>query len=143
MNTQKPFKPLNSAAADYFNSDGARVSIPVYLDLPNQKRKELLNAVRSTVENQTLTSYQPATASGLTVQSHSEYNPSVEKYIGMDLSVLRSVLFQRGGLAADLVLRIQAVTGVTVITDADLKKAFTERQKQVLNYIKENPPIAN
>ena len=143
MNQAKPYKPLNNASSDYFNPDGVRVSIPLYLDLPTQKRKDLLNAIRTAVENQTLKQYQPATASGLTVESHGDYNPTIEKYIGMDMSVLRGVLFQRGGLPADLVLRIQAVTGLTVITDAELKKAFTERQKQVLNYIKDNPPTTN
>lgn len=139
MNQTKPFAPLNSAATDYHSDDGVRFSIPFYLDVPTQKRKELLNGVRSAIDSRTYTSSTPASMSGISVESNTS-DKYVEQYIGMDLSILRSVLFQRGGIPADLVLRLQAVSGVTVVTDADLKKAFDDKKKTVLSYTKDNPP---
>ena len=61
----------------------------------------------------------------------------VERYLGMTLEVLRTVLFSRGGLPIDLCLRLQNVSGVEVLTEADIKKAFKERQSAVLSYLKE------
>lgn len=139
--TTKLFEPINSASNDYYNEDGTRFSLPFYLDLPNQKRKELLNAVRETIQATTTTTSDVPSLSGIRVESYT--GTSVEQYLGMSLSVLRGVLFQRGGLAADLVLRIQAITGVTVVTDAEVKKAFDSRKKMVLSYVTNNPPPAN
>lgn len=139
--TSKLFEPINSAANDYYNEDGTRFSLPFYLDLPNQKRKELLNAVRETIQLTTTTTSEVPSLSGIKVESYT--GNSVEQYIGMDIAVLRGVLFQRGGLPADLVLRIQAVTGASVVTEAELKKAFDTRKKKVLSYVTDNPPPAN
>ncbi|QNI75606.1 hypothetical protein [Synechococcus sp. MVIR-18-1] len=55
----------------------------------------------------------------------------------MQPDVLRGVLFQRGGLALDLIIRLQQVAGMEVLTEADIKKAFSARQKSVLNLVKE------
>ena len=38
----------------------------------------------------------------------------------MTVDVLRNVLFQRGGLPTDVVLKIQEITVVTDVTDKDL-----------------------
>ena len=140
--TTATYEPLNSSKLDYYTADGVRVSMPVYLDLPNQRRKELLNGVRNKLQSQTLSEKSPSSMSGIKVQSHGVYDNSIEKYIGMDLACLRGVLFQRGGLPADLVLRLQAVSGVEVISDADIKKAFDHRKKTTVSYTKDNmvPP---
>ena len=134
----KPFEPINSAAQDYHNEDGVRFSLPFYLDLPTQKRKDLLNALRDAINNSRKSSATPPSASGITVDTYT--SNSVEQYIGMSMDILRGVLFQRGGLPADLIFRIQAVTGLTIVTDAQLKKAFDERKKTVLAYVTNNPP---
>lgn len=134
----KPFEPMNSATQDFHTDDGVRISQPLYLDLPNHKRKELLNALRETINNFRTSTSTPSTMSGISVSTYT--SSSVEQYLGMNMDVLRGVLFQRGGLAADLILRIQAVTGVTIVTDAQLKKAFDERKKSVLAYVTNNPP---
>ena len=138
MNPSKPFEPINSAVNDYHNEDGVRFSLPFYLDLPNQKRKELLNALRETINTSRVSVSTPNTMSGITVSTTT--GNSVEQYVGMDLTILRGVLFQRGGIPADLIMRIQAVTGHVVVTDAQLKKAFDERKKHVLAYVTNNPP---
>ena len=136
--TKKPFEPINSSAADYHNEDGVRFSLPFYLDVPNQRRKDLLNAVRETISLKRTSTSTPDTMSGISVETYT--GNSIEQYIGMNIDVLRSVLFQRGGLPADLILRLQAVTGLTIVTDAQLKKAFDERKKLVLSYVTNNPP---
>ena len=41
----------------------------------------------------------------------------------MTVDVLRNVLFQRGGLPTDVVLKIQEITVVTDVTDKDLVAA--------------------
>lgn len=139
--TTKLFEPINSAAADFFNEDGVRFSLPFYLDLPTQKRKDLLNGVREKIQSVRTSSSTPNSMSGISVDTFT--TNSVEQYIGMSLDVLRSVLFQRGGVPADLVLRLQAVSGVTVVTDAELKKAFDNRKKTVLAYLTNFPPPTN
>ena len=135
----KPFNPLNSAKTDYYTEAGARFSLPLYLDLPIQQRKELLNGVREQVANSEFND-NPPTASGLTVTTtNSQFTNKVERYLGMSLPVLRQVIFQRGGMPLDLVLRLQAVTGITVMSEAEFKKAFDSRKKQVLAYVTDNP----
>ena len=142
--TTATYEPLNSSKLDYYTSDGIRVSMPVYFDLPNQMRKELLNGVRNKLQAQTLSEQSPSSMSGIKVQSHGVYDNSIEKYIGMDLACLRGVLFQRGGLPADLVLRLQAVSGLEVIAEADIKKAFDQRKKTTITYTTaNNPPPSN
>jgi hypothetical protein len=140
--TTATYEPLNSSKLDYYTSDGVRVSMPLYFDLPNQRRKDLLNGFRNALQAQTMTESSPSSMSGIRVESHGLYNNAIEKYIGMDLACLRGVLFQRGGLPADLILRLQAVTGVEVITEQDIRKAFDQRKKTTVSYTKDNmaPP---
>lgn len=136
---EQKFVPLNSASSDYHSEAGVRFSIPFYIDLSTVQRKQLLNGVRTALDSRSITTSSPSSVSGLSVESA---NPdiSVENYIGMNISVLRTVLFSRGGVPADLILRLQAVSGVEIVTDADLKKAFDQKKKTVLSYVKDNPP---
>ena len=140
--TTATYEPLNSSKLDYYTTDGVRVSMPVYFDLPNQRRKELLNGVREALSTTHVTETSPSSMSGIRVSSNGVYDNSIEKYIGMNLDCLRGVLFQRGGLPADLILRLQAVTGLEVVSDADIKKAFDHRKKTTVAYTKDNmlPP---
>ena len=138
--TDKPFQPLNSAACDYHSEDGVRFSLPFYLDLSQQQRKQLFNAVRTTIAATTTSTSVPKSMSGISVETRTPVEYSVEQYIGLGIDVLRSVIHSRGGIPADLILRIQAVTGEVIVTDAQLKKAFDTRKKYVLDYVKNNPP---
>jgi hypothetical protein len=139
IETKKPFEPLNAAKADYYTESGCRVSTVLYLDVPMEKRKLLYNALRTKVELESYTST-PSTRSGIqTVTANSNALSRIEAYVGVTLSVLRGVLFQRGGVALDLILRIQEAAGIEVISTKELSAALDQRKKQVVSYIKENP----
>ena len=114
--------------------------MPFYLDLSQQQRKQLFNAVRTTIAATTTTTTRHKTRSGISVETRTPVEYSVEQYIGLGVDVLRSVIHSRGGIPADLILRIQAVTGEVIVTDAQLKKAFDTRKRYVLDYVKNNPP---
>lgn len=122
--------PINSASRDYTTEDGVRISFPCYIDCNLNQRKELLNGVRQAC-------YQPSqveatrSVSGITVENSSTRQAEVEAFIGMSIDVLRSVLFSRGGLAADLLFKLQAVTGIEFVSDKDITAAFKQRQAQV------------
>ena len=131
---------INSHINDYYTPDGTRVCLPIYIDVPMSKRKELLNGVR-TAQSVESTSSTPSSVSGLTVETKNPRS-NVHDFLGMQPDVLRGVLFQRGGLALDLILRLQEVAEIEVLTEADIKKAFTARQKSVLNLVKETKFVA-
>ena len=77
--------------------------------------------------------------SGLVVEEVTNLTAEVEVYLGMTLETLRtSVLFQRGGLPMDLVLKLQHLTGIDAITDKEIATAFKSRQASVKSYISEN-----
>jgi hypothetical protein len=104
-----------------------------------EKRKLLYNALRTKVELEAFT-HTPPTRSGIqTVTANSNSQSTIEAYIGVSLSVLRGVLFARGGVALDLILRIQEAAGIDVISTKELGAALDNRKKQVVNYIKDNP----
>ena len=125
--------PINSAANDYVTKNGVRISLPCYIDITMSQRKELLNACRNLCQAQLLTS-EPASMSGITVQTTSNAQSAIESYIGMSLDVLRGVIFQRGGIEAGLLLRLLEVTGLELVTDKDLTAAFKARQEVVKAY---------
>ena len=136
----RPFnnaKPLNSASLDYTNSQGIRVSLPVYIDLSITQRKDLLNGVRA-VANESSEVATPNTQSGISVASYSSKQGAVEAFIGMSLDVLRTVLFARGGLQLDLVLRLQQVAGIELVNEKDITAACKQRLDTVKSYIKQN-----
>ena len=63
--------------------------------------------------------------------------PQVEAFLGMTIDVLRSVLFTRGGLSADLLFKLQAITGIELVTVKDLTAAFKARQAMVKTFVEE------
>jgi hypothetical protein len=132
-----PTKPLNSASNDFHTEQGIRVSQPIYIDIPNTLRKELLNAVRTAASQQLEVEETVQKISNIRTVSSSTRQPEIEEYLGMNLDVLRTVLFSRGGLQADLVFRLQQVTGLQFITAKDVKAAFKLRQNQLLGYLEE------
>jgi hypothetical protein len=138
--TKVKFEPINSAKADTTTEKGVRISLPAYLDVPTHLRKELLNGVRRVIEQEEAnTTTTPKTRSGISVVSSQPNLTKVEQYLGMSLSILRSVLFQRGGIAMDLILRLQEVSGFIVITDEELANAFDLRKEFVVGYTKKFP----
>ncbi|MDB4616753.1 hypothetical protein OAE23_01475 [Synechococcus sp. AH-551-E11] len=130
--------PINSAGVDPVTTNGVRISMPIYIDVPNSQRKELLNAVREVISGGYSTR-STQTQSGLQVESASSSESDVESYLGLSLDNLRSVLFSRGGLPLDLLLKIQSVAGIEVMSEKELLAAFKSRQKYVQEWMKNNP----
>ena len=133
---------INSAVNDYTNKNGVRISLPCYVDLSTQQRKELLNGVREAIQN-SLTISEPASLTGIRVETVNGTQSDVESYLGVSVEVLRSLLFQRGGIEVSLVLRLQEVTGITFITDKDFAAAFKSRQDLIKGYLTEYPLVPN
>ena len=129
--------PSNAAQNDTYSSNGARISLPIYVDVSQQDRKLMLNGIRSRIYEQQSTS-SPSSVSGLQVVNATNGQHEVEAFIGMSLDVLRTVLFSRGGMPIDLVLRLRSVSGMEVLSEKDIKAAFKERQASVLSYMKDN-----
>ena len=132
--TERPV--LNSAGMDYMTEEGVRLGLPLYVDLPTQKRKELLNGVRSACAAVTTSKPGQGSLSGISVAQSQSMQPQVEAFLGVSVDVLRTILVSRGGLQADLLFRLQAVTGITFVTEKDFAAAFKQRQTQVKDYIK-------
>ena len=130
--------PVNSGQNDFTNKGGVRISLPIYLDITTSQRKEILNACRELNKSQAIHSA-PNSISGITTSTASGAIADIEAYIGMTLDVLRGVIFQRGGIEAGLLLRLQAVTGIEYVTEKDFTDAFKARQAFVKNYIKDYP----
>ena len=128
---------INSAANDYVTEQGVRVSLPCYIDVPMTKRKDVLNALRSMMA--ATVSSRTNTMSGLVVETASNTQSNVEAYIGMTIDVLRTVIFQRGGMEVSLILRLQEVTGIELVSPKDFTTAFKLRQDIIKSYIKEYP----
>ncbi len=134
----KRTQPINSASVDPVTNTGVRISMPIYIDVPNTQRKELLNAVREVISGGYSTR-STQSQSGLQVESATSSESDVESYLGLSLDNLRSVLFSRGGLPLDLLLKIQSVAGIEVMAEKELFAAFKSRQAYVKDWIKENP----
>ena len=129
--------PTNAATNDTYSNNGTRISLPIYCDISQQDRKLMLNGIRTAIYAQAPTTT-PNSVTGLQVVNATNGQHDVEAYLGMSLDVLRTVLFSRGGLPLDLVLRLQSVSGLEVLTEKDIKAAFKERQANILSYMKEN-----
>lgn len=85
--------------------------MPLYVDAPSAIRKTLFNSIRDQ-KDQT----------------------SVTETLGMEISVLRTLLFQRGGIPLDLMLRMQTITGIDCLDETSIRDAFNHRLDTVLNY---------
>lgn len=128
---------INSSSNDYTTDSGVRISCPVYIDLNNNQRKELLNACR-TVAHSSETVAVPS-KSGISVATTVGGLNKLESYLGCSLDILRGTLFQRGGLSADLVLKIQLATGVEIVPTKELEAALKSKATVIKAFIKDNP----
>ena len=134
--------PINSAAHDYTNDSGVRISIPCYIDITMQQRKDILNACRDACNSQVISST-PASMTGLRVETTSNVQSEMESYLGMSFDVLRGVIFQRGGIEAGLLLRLQEISGLQLVSDKDFTAAFKARQSVIKSYTKDYPYQSN
>jgi hypothetical protein len=122
---------VNSALSDFINDSGVRISTPVYIDVPPVTRKQLYNDVRTAASKPVTNSVK--SVSGITVEQFGSSQQAVETYLGCSVDVLRTIMFQRGGIAADLLLKLQAVVGYEVVSVKDIDQAF----KSKLGIVKE------
>lgn len=129
---------LNSSEFDTFTQDGSRISLVLYIDVPTQTRKELLNRIRTEASKSSANATTSRSVSGITVENSSSNLSNVESYIGMTLPNLRNALFARGGLHIDFLLKLQSVAGMEVITAKDIEAAWKARFALVKDFIKEH-----
>ena len=87
------------------HSNGVAVSVPIYIALTRDQNKQLLNAFRTAVQ---------------------ERGEVVEQELGMNEENLRHALFARNGIPERLALRLQAVTGVELVTKEQIEQTFQE-----------------
>ena len=133
MTTTLDLKHINHYTNDHVTSEGVRICSPLYIDLSTADRKSLLNAVRTLCNERTVVTT-PATQSGIKVESNTSEN-EITSFLGLDLNNLRNALFQRGGLSADLVFKLQAITSLTFVTEKDIAAAFKTKQGLVKKFV--------
>lgn len=126
--------PINSSGNDLLTNQGIRISSPIYVDLPINIRKDLFNGVRTACTKATPRTAS-ASVSGITVEEPSSNHGDIEGFLGMNLDVLRNVIFSRGGLPVDLVLRLQAVTGLQYVSAKDFTDSLKKRTTLIKDYI--------
>ena len=85
-------------------SNGVAVS-PIYIALTRDQNKQLLNAFRTAIQ---------------------ERGAVVEQEIDMNEENLRHALFARNGIPERLALKLQAVTGVELVTKEQIEQTFQE-----------------
>lgn len=125
---------LNSARNDYTTKAGVRICTPIYIDIPQETRKAWLNELRSLASATTVR--EVPSVSGLTTHSASNADAGIEAYLGLTIDTLRSaVLFQRGGIPIDMVLKLQSVTGIVALTEKDVAAALKSRAEDVKSFI--------
>ena len=127
-----PHPIVNNYNNDYLTQSGVRICTPLFIDLTNSQRKQLLNAVREVSTKTNIT--ETRTQSGIRVETNSGAMNSVELYLGTSIDLLRSLLFTRGGLAVDLVLKLQEVTGLEMVSVKEIEAAMKTRINLVKNY---------
>ena len=127
---------LNSWNNDYNTSEGVRISVPLYVDIPQQTRKDLFSRLRAVTEAEKVVT-NPPTQSGISVATAIPGGSSVERHIGITLDNLRSVLFSRGGIDVSLLIRIQSVVGEAVPAK-EIENALKQKIVQLKEFIAAN-----
>ena len=128
---------LNSASNDYTTKSGVRICSPIYIDIPQETRKAWLNELRRLASATTVR--EVSSPSGISTETATNADAGIESYLGLTLDTLRSsVLFQRGGIAIDMVLKLQSVTGIIALTEKDVAAALKGRTEQVKAFISDH-----
>ena len=129
---ETPRLSINHHTNDYITDSGVRICTPLYLDLSQQQRKTLLSELRTRAAE--MSASNPVTRSGISVESTNGVSAAITQFLGVDLEMVRQVLFQRGGLSAELVLRLQEITGVEVVSTKEIEAAFKARVKLIKDF---------
>ena len=127
--------PLNRANNDHINDAGVRISCPIYIDPPTSTiRKQWLSKLREMASESDITT-EPDSMSGIKVVSYGTRQPAIEAALGVSLENLRNILFSRGGMSPDLVIKLQTITGIVAVTQKDIQTAFDQRKKLVKEFM--------
>ena len=137
MTTLQTTKHINHFSNDLTTKEGVRICTPLYVDLTTAQRKEILNKVREVAYEPAAVSI-PPTQSGITVENYSNRENEIVMRLGMDLANLRNALFQRGGLSVDLVLKLQAITGLVFVDQKTFAAAFKQKQAAIKSFMEEH-----
>ena len=128
---------LNSSSNDFYTDSGIRISTPIYVEISQSIRKDQFNKLRSIASQPDQGGQQPKSQSGITVQTFSTGEPTVESKLGMTLENLRMVIFGRGSIDLGLLLRIQAITGDELVSIKDIESAFKDKARHIKQYVKD------
>ena len=85
----------NQTAPTAVQSNGATISVPIYIAPTREQLKAILNGFRAAV---------------------SERGDAAVAELGMDEAALRTVLFSRNGLPERLILKLQCITGIELVS---------------------------
>ena len=131
--------PLNHHSNDFTSAAGIRVSLPLYIDPPTVVRKQLFNAVREACNGAATATPAINSRSGISVETSDSRMAAVESYLGLTVENLRNVIFSRGGISCDLILKIQEVSDHEVISMKEIETAFKQRIAQIKKFTKDYP----
>ena len=110
------------------------ISAPLYANIDQETRKEWLNELRRLASATTVR--EVSSASGISTETATNADAGIESYLGLTIDTLRSaVLFQRGGIPLDMVLKLQSVTGIIAVTDKEIEAALKARFSDVKAFI--------
>lgn len=121
-------------------SDGVGISCPVYINLTTDQSKGLLNAFRNVVAEQRIQmGFNPKPVSSslgeLSVET-SVLPPQsqAEVELGMSVESLRYALFNKGGIAERIVLKLQELTGLVYVTSDQVSEVQQLWLSHIFNY---------
>ena len=86
-------------------TNGAAVSVPIYIAPTKEQNKALLNAVRDIAR---------------------EGDNALEEQLGVNEENLRTLLFGRHGIPERLLVRLQEITGVQVVTRQQIEDTYSD-----------------
>lgn len=117
----------NSVVPTVILESGLCISVPFYISLLPEHRKILLNKFREIKTQQLIDAgFNPQTRSGNLVVQTAEAPPQtpIELELGMNEDNLRSALFNRQGIQERLVIKLQHLTGVTLVSKKDVEETY-------------------
>ena len=86
-------------------TNGAAVSVPIYIAPTKEQNKAMLNAVRDIAR---------------------EGDNAVEEQLGVNEENLRTLLFGRHGIPERLLVKLQEITGVEVVTRKQIEETYSD-----------------
>lgn len=113
-------------------SNGVVVSTPIYISLPVEQRKAVLNRIREikTKELIEMGWTQKEQQHGFKWSEDESFQAPpmtpVEEQLGCTEEHLRATLFSRHGLTERMLLKIQKITGIRIINRADIEATYVD-----------------